>query len=113
MAPYHEYDAYDEADARAGSRDGGGEPRRWVVDAVEEGVARLELEDGEAITLPRWLLPRDAAAGDVLRARVSAREGRATLTLERDEAATRAALRRSTEQLARQPVGDSTGDIAL
>ena len=87
--------------------------RRWLVDAVEEGVARLELEDGEAITLPAWLLPGDAAPGDVLRARVSTRGGRATLTLEHDEAGTREALRRSAEQLARQPVGGSTGDIAL
>ena len=89
------------------------EDHRWIVDAIEEGVARLELEDGEAITLPQWLLPEDAAAGDVLRARVTVRAGRATLALERDAEDTTAALERSAAQLAEQPVGGSRGDIAL
>lgn len=39
---------------------------RWVVDALDDEVARCEVDGRAVVHLPRWLLPRDARAGDVL-----------------------------------------------
>ncbi len=88
--------------------------RRWTIDSIEEEVARIESDDeGDPFTLPRWLLPSAARAGDVLRAHVTVDAAHATLRIERDVEATRAALDRSEAQLRERPVGQSKGDIAL
>ena len=38
----------------------------WIVDALDDEVARCEVDGRVVVQLPRWLLPRDARAGDVL-----------------------------------------------
>ena len=84
---------------------------RWTVDHLDEKVARCEI-DGAAVHLPRWLLPADARAGDVLRVRHEREGQRSRVTIVRDDAATEQAMDESRRQLARnEPT--SKGDIVL
>ena len=92
--------------------------RHWVVDVVEENAATLEREDGSLVTVPRAQLPAGTVAGEVLRVTTAPGDDARPLTLERDPAATAAALRRSEEQLsraraAREAHPDPGGDITL
>jgi hypothetical protein len=77
---------------------------RWVVDAIEEGVASVELEDGTMITVPVAALPPNAKAGDVI-------------TLGVDHAATKQAVADSAAQVAKAREAsrkrDKGGDITL
>ena len=86
---------------------------RWIIDAIEDGVARVELDGGESFMMPAWLLPRTACAGCVLHARYDAADERSTLRLWVDADETAAALARSAVQLAAQPVDRAGGDITL
>ncbi len=91
-----------------GERAGGGADHRWVVDGIEEGVARVE-EDGERLLhVPLWLLPQDVEEGSVLRVGVEGGAVR-TVKVELDREATEAALRRSREQAAKRPTGNDPG----
>ncbi|HEU4628900.1 MAG TPA: DUF3006 domain-containing protein [Gemmatimonadaceae bacterium] len=85
----------------------------WIVDALEENAARVEI-GGAIFTVPRWLLPEDVREGDIVRVSQTRKASRATLMVERDEAATRAALDRSAEQVReRGTAPDPGGDITL
>jgi hypothetical protein len=71
-------------------------------EGVEKSIAVLLSDAGEAINLPRSLLPPGTGAGDVL-----------TLTIERDARATRD-LAEETRQVQRKLAeGDPGGDIRL
>ena len=90
----------------------------WRIDAIEEGVARVE-EDGERmIHLPRHLLPAGAKEGQRLEV-TRAASGRAsvTLTIAIDEAGTAAELAKSRAQVAeisaRSRKNDPGGDVSL
>jgi len=85
---------------------------RWIVDALEEKTARLEVDGGATVHLPRWILPPDAAEGDVLLVKHDRAGPKSRLVIERDPDATRAALDASKEQLKKAPKGGK-GDIAL
>ncbi len=92
--------------------------RQWVVDVIEEDAATLEREDGSLVTVPRAQLPAGTVAGEVLRVTTAADDDAGPLTLERDPAATAAALRRSQDQLTRARAAraahpDPGGDIDL
>ena len=85
----------------------------WIVDGLEENVARVEV-DGDVYTVPRWLLPDGVREGDVVRVDQKREATRTLLTVERDEQATLAALDRSAEQVREQgTAADPGGDIAL
>lgn len=90
---------------------------RWVVDAIEEFVASIEVDGDRMITVPQSVLPSDAKQGHVLRVtRETATDGkRSTLTIEVDEAATREALAASAAQTKKgtRQANDPGGDIAL
>jgi hypothetical protein len=82
------------------------EPQRWVIDAIEEHVASIELPDGAMIQLPVSVLPKGAKQGQVLR-----------VTFEADAAATKQALEASAAQVKKGSEAskkrDAGGDIAL
>jgi len=42
------------------------EPQQWVIDAIEEQVASIELPNGDMIHLPVALLPAGAKPGEIL-----------------------------------------------
>ena len=88
---------------------------RWIIDAIEGDIARCEIGDA-VVHLPRWLLPADARAGDVLRVRHEREGQRSRVTIVRDAAGTRDAMQASRDQLARtdaSPGKGGRGDIAL
>ena len=91
--------------------------RIWTIDAVEEGIARIE-EDGERIIrIPRYLLPTGAREGQILRVTSKPGKSKTELTIEIDEAATAAALAKSKAQttatMAASKKRDPGGDVAL
>ncbi|HEU0013590.1 MAG TPA: DUF3006 domain-containing protein [Longimicrobium sp.] len=87
---------------------------RWVVDGIEEGVARVEDEAGRLLHLPAWLLPAAVREGDVLAVgREADPDGAVRLRIAIDRAATEQAMRRSREQVSRLAGGDPGGDIVL
>jgi hypothetical protein len=77
---------------------------RWVIDAIEDEAASVEIEGGKMITIPRGALPKGAKAGDVI-------------TLAIDHAATKQAVAESAAQVAKGRAAskrrDKGGDIAL
>lgn len=88
---------------------------RWIVDAIEEGVAAIE-EEGRLRHVPIALLPAEVREGDILEVRVEqTRDGAARTTITIDRAATEQARRRSEEQVAQKtrPSNDPGGDIVL
>jgi hypothetical protein len=93
----------------------------WRIDGIEEGMARVE-EDGERmISIPRYLLPAAAKAGQVLRVlRATPAKGErhsVSLTIVIDDEATTAELARSRKQTSsissQSKRRDPGGDVAL
>lgn len=72
-----------------------------IVDSIEESTARLEIR-GQAVEVPATWLPKGAAEGDVLRARLRA-----------DPEATRAARERAEEATDELYRDDDGGDLEL
>jgi hypothetical protein len=91
--------------------------QRWVIDSIEESMASIEVDGGRTITVPQSLLPANAREGHVLRVvREMAADGtRSTLSIDVDEAATRAALAASAAQTKKgtRQANDPGGDITL
>jgi hypothetical protein len=91
--------------------------QRWTIDAIEEGIARIEADGERIIHLPRSLLPSGAREGQVLRVTSTPGTGKIELTIEIDEAATAAALSRSKAQAAATMAAsrkrDPGGDVSL
>jgi len=92
---------------------------RWVIDAISEGMARVE-EDGERmITVPVYLLPAGVREGQVFQVTSAAGEGQGTLivTVAADEAGTTESLAKSKATVARAMAQsrkrDKGGDVAL
>lgn len=92
---------------------------RWVIDALEEGMARIE-EDGERmITVPVHLLPAGVGEGQVLELTSTPgdRKGALVITVTVDEAAAAEALAKSkatmARAMARSRKRDAGGDVAL
>jgi len=89
---------------------------RWVVDAIEESAASIEVDGDTMVTVPIWLLPDAARQGDVLRiAHDRPPKGeRSMLTIEVDAAATKKALADSAAQMSKaRNKNDPGGDITL
>ena len=88
---------------------------RWIVDAIEEGVAAIET-DGRLRHVPVSLLPADVKEGDILEVSVEQmKDSAARTTITIDRAATEKARRRSEEQVAQKtrPPNDPGGNIVL
>jgi hypothetical protein len=64
---------------------------RWVVDAIQESSASIEVDGGSTVTMPKWLLPDGAREGDVLRVTHDrpAKGERSSLTIDVDASATK------------------------
>lgn len=86
----------------------------WTIDAIEEDVARIEVDGDRVVTLPLWLLPFAVVEGDVLRVSHQREAARSVLIIDRDVEATRLATGRSARQLADTPLDTGAGgDIVL
>lgn len=92
---------------------------RWVVDAIEEGMARVEEDGDRMITVPRYLLPPGAKEGQVLRVSRGAATGKGVLALTiaiDDEATAKAVAKsrsRTAEAMALSRKRDPGGDVSL
>ncbi len=92
---------------------------RWVVDSLEEGVARIEEDGARMITLPRYLLPDAVKEGQVVRVTWTGENAGNFLRLEVaiDDEATSAALERSRSTMAAamkaSKARDPGGDVSL
>jgi Protein of unknown function (DUF3006) len=89
---------------------------RWIVDSIEERAASIEVDGKDMITLPLWLIPDGAKAGDVLAVQHErpAKSERSMLTITVDAAATKQALAESAAQVQKgAPAKDAGGDIIL
>jgi hypothetical protein len=89
----------------------------WTIDAIEEGIARIEEDGARIIHLPRYLLPAGAREGQILRVTAKPGKGKTELTIAIDEAATEAALAKSRAQtaatMAASKKRDPGGDVSL
>jgi hypothetical protein len=89
----------------------------WIIDGIEEGIARIEEDGGRIIHLPRSLLPSGAREGQILRVTSTPSQGRTELIIEIDEAATAAARAKSKAQTAATMAAsrkrDPGGDVSL
>jgi hypothetical protein len=90
---------------------------RWIVDGIEEGVARLEADGERIFTLPVSLLPAGVREGQVLAVVWSGSDGSTVLTITIDPAATADALEKSRAQVAKIAKTsrklDGGGDVSL
>ena len=89
------------------------ETHSLIIDHFEGALAVVELDGQVLLDLPRWLLPADARADDVLTVAVSGDAARASITIQHDTAATagaRAAARAAVGRLQRRDPG---GDYQL
>ena len=91
----------------------------WVVDGIEEGIARIEEDGKRMITVPVYLLPAGATEGHLLRVESSSgSEPHAlSITITLDEDATARALSRSKATTSRAASAsrkkDPGGDVTL
>lgn len=91
---------------------------RWVVDGIEEDVARIVEDEGRTIHVPASLLPTGVREGHVLDvAREDDGQHGVRLTIAIDAAATEAAQSRARASVARSAASskkrDRGGDVAL
>jgi len=71
----------------------------WTIDALDDGAAAIEVDGRQVTTIPAWILPATAKAGDVLAVHHVRTGTSSTLTIEVDSEATRAAFQRSAGQV--------------
>jgi hypothetical protein len=92
---------------------------RWVIDSITDQVVAIEVDGEQTVHLPRWVLPRGAAEGQVLSVQhdLDAAGDQSVLRIAIDRAATEAALRASQAQVdaIRKASGrrDTGGNISL
>ena len=90
----------------------------WRIDGIEEGIARIEQDGGEMITLPVSLLPAGAREGQRLTVARTA-DGRRGITLaiaidaEGTSAELAASARQTAAARARSRKRDPGGNVAL
>ena len=89
-----------------------GSRHTWVVDVIDEDSAAVEVDGRQITPIPRWLLPKDAVDGDVLRVTHTRSASRSILSIEIDRDAKRIALEQSAEQVGELPV-TGRGDVKL
>lgn len=84
----------------------------WVIDAIEDDSAAVEVDGRQITHVPRWLLPSDARDGDVLTVSHARSASRSTVSIEVDPDAKRELLIRSRERIEDAPASGQ-GDVSL
>jgi len=85
----------------------------WVVDAMEDGSASIEVDGRTGTPIPAWMLPEGVKEGDVLSVTHDRGRGRSALLIETDPEAKKKALNKSAKQVARKSKNDRGGDVQL
>ena len=90
---------------------------RWVIDAIEEGVARVEQDGGPMLTVPAWLLPAGATEGQLFSVSRTDSAAGCTIAVTMDAAGTSAAIAASSVTVEKMTKSskkrDAGGDVAL
>jgi hypothetical protein len=93
------------------------EEHRWAIDALDEGMVRIEEDGKRMLTIPRYLVPPDAREGQLLRVTHTDSRGVLTVSVAIDAEATSAALASSVattkRAMARSKKQDPGGDVNL
>ena len=98
-----------DAEMSPGSR----KPRRLIVDAISEGIVRVE-DDGRMLEMPRWMFPRQMREGDVLAVTTESSTPNAlTLQVRLDPEAKADIQRELSEMVEELGASDAGGDLAL
>ena len=88
-------------------------PRRLVVDAISEGIVRVE-DDGRMLEMPRWMFPRQMREGDVLAVTTESSTPDALSVQFRLDPEAKAEIQRELSEMVDElGASDSGGDIAL
>lgn len=88
-------------------------PRELVVDRFEGDYVVLEVDGEGTVDLPRWLLPRGIAEGDLLRATVGPADGVWRIEIESDPGETEARRKAAEAAVERLSARDPGGDLQL
>lgn len=91
----------------------GARTSQWIVDALGEATATVEVDGKDTEKVPRWLLPIGTREGDVLEVERRTDDERVTLTVRQDRQARETAREASEKQMKEAPVDRKGGDIAL
>ena len=87
--------------------------RRLIVDAVSEGIVRIE-DDARILEMPRWMFPRQMREGDVLAVTTeSGAPDSLTVQFRLDPKAKAEIQRELSEMVEELGATDTGGDIAL
>ena len=90
-----------------------GKARRLIVDAISEGIVRVE-DDGRMLEMPRWFFPRQMREGDVLAVTTeSSTPDALTLQFRLDPEAKAENQRELSEMVDELGASDAGGDLAL
>ena len=90
-----------------------GKPRRLIVDAISEGIVRVE-DDGRMLEMPRWMFPRKLREGDVLAVSREASAPDALSVHFQIDSEARAEIQRELSEMVEDlGASDTGGDIAL
>jgi hypothetical protein len=76
---------------------------RWIIDSIEELVARVRVDGQQTMHVPHWMLPRGARKGDVLAVRHEVTAEHSVLKIERDESQSDRALGNATQEMKGAP----------
>jgi len=89
------------------------ELHRLTVDRHEADLTVVQVDGAGFVDLPRWMLPTDAGAGDIISVTVATERDRAVVTLVRDPEATARAQQLAREAINRLKSRDPGGDVTL
>jgi hypothetical protein len=93
------------------------EEHRWAIDALDDGMVRIEEDGKRMLTIPRYLVPADAREGQLLRVTRTDIPGVLTVSIAVDQSGTAAALASSVattkRAMARSKKHDPGGDVSL
>jgi hypothetical protein len=85
----------------------------WSIDSINDDWASVEVDGGQIVRMPVWLLPPGAREGDVYAVQRETGPGRSVVMIVVDEKEKARRLARSRRQVERRAGNDPGGDITL
>lgn len=85
----------------------------WSIDSINDDWVSIEIDGGQIVRMPVWLLPAGVREGDVYAVQCERETGRSVVTIVVDEKEKAQRLERSRRQVERKLGNDPGGDITL
>lgn len=86
---------------------------RWIVEMIGSGIARVEVDGKQMMSLPVSLLPFGVREGDVLAVEHNRRPSRSSISMVLDPEAKAKLLEESRRQGMARSKNDTPGDVTL